>query len=119
MSLLADLLARIKPVGRRGDVPPGLKRIVSDFTASEVIKKKAVLFSGLILLSIAVGIGGMYVMERYRTSSISLHPSPSTLVKESESLLPPSTLTGESPNLPSPLMGEGQGRDDKVEEKPL
>lgn len=70
MSLLADLLSRIKPLSGRGDVPPGLRQTVSDYSRKETIKKKIVIFSLLFILAVAAGAITVYVMDYVKTSAL-------------------------------------------------
>jgi hypothetical protein len=63
VSLLFDLLTRIKPAGRKGDVPPTLKRIVLDLSEKEAIKKKVFIFLVFIILLMVAGVGAAYVIE--------------------------------------------------------
>lgn len=94
MSLLADLLSKIKPYTAKGDVPPGLKNVVSDSAKKETARKKVAILSVLVILAVTAGIGAVYLMDIYlkpskitRTAS-SLQPavieSPKTGVKAQE-----------------------------------
>lgn len=65
MSLLADLLSKVKYHGENRDVPPGLKRIVSDSTGKDVIRKKIVIFSLFAVLAVAGGMVAVYFFELY------------------------------------------------------
>ncbi len=69
MSLLADLLSKVKyksasgMEGHKTDVPPDLKRVVSNSAEKEAVKKRIIIFSVLILFAIISGIGGVYLIE--------------------------------------------------------
>lgn len=66
MSLLADMLSKItltEREGRRVDVPPGLRRTVSDYTKKEASKQRVFILSFLITLFIASGIASFYFAE--------------------------------------------------------
>ncbi|MBI5212514.1 MAG: tetratricopeptide repeat protein [Nitrospirae bacterium] len=65
MSLLADLLSKIKPYTAKGDVPPGLKNVVSDSAKKETVRKKVAIFSILMLLAVIAGVGAVYIMDTY------------------------------------------------------
>jgi len=65
VSLLADLLSKIKPYTAKGDVPPGLKNVVSDSTKKETARKKIVIFSVLVILAVVAGVGAVYIMDIY------------------------------------------------------
>ena len=79
MSLVADLLSKVKPSGRKGDVPPNLKRVVADLSDKRAAKKKIIVYFVLLLLPIAGGIGAVLFKDLYlkpkagtRTSDISV-----------------------------------------------
>lgn len=92
MSLLADLLSKVKNKsasgmeGRKTDVPPNLKRVISNFAEKEAVKKKIIIFSVLILFAIISGIGGVYLMELYIRK-------PSAVKKTAERIAPPQIET--------------------------
>lgn len=71
MSLLADLLSKVKyksasvGEGRKTDVPPDLKRVVSSSAEKEATKKRILILSVLVILAIAAGVGAVYLMELY------------------------------------------------------
>jgi Tfp pilus assembly protein PilF len=71
VSLLADLLSKVKyksasvGEGRKTDVPPDLKRVVSSSAEKEATKKRILILSVLVLLAIAAGVGAVYLMELY------------------------------------------------------
>lgn len=76
MSLLADLLSKVKyksasaGEGRKTDVPPELKRVVSSSAEKETTKKKVLILSVLVLLAIVAGVGAVYLMELYIKPSV-------------------------------------------------
>lgn len=66
MSLLADLLSKLKyQKQEHGDVPLGLKRIVSDSQKRALLKKKLMTFSFFIAFVVISGFGAVYFMESY------------------------------------------------------
>lgn len=97
MSLLADLLSKVKykstPVGegRKTDVPPDLKRVVSSSAEKEATKKKILILSVLLLLAIVGGVGAVYFMELY------IKPSTIKTVRSQES----EVRSQKKPSLPS------------------
>lgn len=79
MSLVAELLSKVKPSGRKGDVPPNLKKVVADLSDKRATKKKIIIYFVLLLLPIAGGIGAILFKDIYlkpkagtRTSDISV-----------------------------------------------
>ena len=66
MSLLADLLSKLKCQKKEhGDVPLGLKRIVSDSQKRALLKKKLMTFSFFIVFVVISGFSAVYFMESY------------------------------------------------------
>ncbi len=65
MSLVADLLSKVKPSGRKGDVPPSLKKVVSDLSDKKTIRKKIIIYSILSLVAIIGGIGTVVFIDVY------------------------------------------------------
>lgn len=70
MSLLVDLLSKVKHRttnigGQKSNVPPDLKRLVSNSTERETVKRKIIVLSVLILFAIIAGIGAIYIVELY------------------------------------------------------
>jgi tetratricopeptide (TPR) repeat protein len=69
VSLLADLLLKIKPRAGRAqsktDIPPGLKNVVSDSAKKESSRKRIAILLVVLLLAVGVGFGSIYVIERY------------------------------------------------------
>lgn len=71
MSLLADLLSKVKyksasgGEGRRTDVPPDLRQVVSSYAEKEATKKRILILSFLGLVAIVAGFGTVYFMELY------------------------------------------------------
>lgn len=66
MSLLADLLSKIKPrTYQEGDVPPGLKRAVSDSSHKEMLRRRIIILSSLLILAIVAGVVTVYVMDMF------------------------------------------------------
>ena len=69
MSLLADMLSKAgrnkNEANKSVDIPPSLKRTVSDYSQKETIRRKVITVSGLAVLFIAFGIAGIYLTNIY------------------------------------------------------
>lgn len=85
MSLLADLLSKVKYEGRKTDVPPDLKRVVSSSAEKEATKKRIIIFSILILFAIVSGVVAVYFMESYIKPSATKKIARTTAPKQIES----------------------------------
>lgn len=91
MSLLADLLSKIKPLSGKGDVPPGLRQTVSDYSRKETIKKKIVILSLLFVLAVAGGVVTVYVMDYAKTSALKTAGRRTTAGNKAAPAAPPSS----------------------------
>jgi hypothetical protein len=65
MSLLADLLSRVKHQGFKRDVPPNLRQVVEDSSERATIKKKVALLSVIVLAAVIAGFGVIYVLNTF------------------------------------------------------
>ncbi|RJQ37996.1 MAG: hypothetical protein C4550_07260 [Nitrospiraceae bacterium] len=65
MSLLADLLSKVKYQGFKSDVPPNLKHAVLNSAEKYAVKKRIIFLSALIFAAIASGAGVVYIMNFY------------------------------------------------------
>jgi tetratricopeptide (TPR) repeat protein len=65
MSLLADLLSKVKYQGLKGEIPPNLKQVVTDSTERSAIMRKVVILSFLMLIAIVTGFGAVYVFDKF------------------------------------------------------
>jgi len=63
MSLLADLLSKIKQPQPKREVPPNLQSIVQSSAARSAARKKTLIISGIILLFVLAGIIVVYVVN--------------------------------------------------------
>ncbi|MBI3593220.1 MAG: tetratricopeptide repeat protein [Nitrospirae bacterium] len=99
MSLLADLLSKVKFQGAKGDIPPNLKQVVSDSAEKAVTRKRIIILSVLVILAVASGFGAVYVMELY------IKPfAVKKTVRPPEKPLPEQTITRPSaPTVAHPL----------------
>ena len=85
MSLLADLLSKVKYQGLKGEIPPNLKQMVADSTERSAVIRKVVILSVLIMTAIVTGFGTVYVFQAF------LKPA---AVKPAASLPQPANLQG-------------------------
>ncbi|BCB97117.1 hypothetical protein JZK55_20390 [Dissulfurispira thermophila] len=81
MSLLADLLSKVKYTGHKADVPPNLKNVVSTSIEKQAIKKRILMFSVFILLAIATGVGTIYFVELYTKPPAKIVKSHETIAR--------------------------------------
>ena len=96
MSLLADLLSKLKCQKKEhGDVPLGLKRIVSDSQKRALLKKKLMTFSFLIAFVVISGFGAVYFMESY-IKPVTIKKS----VQQNINEIIPSGQTSDKANIP-------------------
>jgi len=65
MSLLADLLSKVKYKELKGDIPPNLKQVVADSTARSATTRKVVILFSLMLIAIITGFGAVYVFQAF------------------------------------------------------
>ena len=71
MSLLADLLSKVKYQGFKSDVPPNLKHAVLNSSEKYAVKKRIIFLSVLIFAAVVSGAGAVYIMSFYaRTHEI-------------------------------------------------
>ncbi len=63
MSLLAELLSKVKNQGIKRDVPPNLKQMVENSTEKAAMRKKIIILSSLVLIAVVVGFGAVYYFE--------------------------------------------------------
>lgn len=65
MSLLADLLSKVKYQGHKGDIPPNLRQVVADSTERSAVRRKVAVLTVLTLIAIAAGFGAVYVFQAF------------------------------------------------------
>jgi tetratricopeptide (TPR) repeat protein len=71
VSLLADLLSKVKYQGFKSDVPPNLKHAVLNSSEKYAVKKRIIFLSVLIFAAVVSGAGAVYIMSFYaRTHEI-------------------------------------------------
>lgn len=96
MSLLADLLSKLKyQKNEHGDVPLGLKRIVSDSQKKALLKKKLMTFSFFIAFVVISGFGAVYFMESY-IKPVTVNKS----VQQNSNEIRPSGQTSDKTDIP-------------------
>lgn len=102
MSLLADLLSKIKYQGDRGDVPPGLKRVVSGSIESRAVRSRLMIISGIGLVAVIGGALAVYFMNIYvKPSAVRIPPVPVTSAPPPAPEASSATQTVEPPPLAS------------------
>ncbi len=69
MSLLADLLSKIKQPQTKREVPPNLKSIVLSSASRSAVKRKIIILSGLVLLFVLAGIIAVYFINSVADTS--------------------------------------------------
>lgn len=65
MSLLADLLSKVKHQGLKRDVPPNLKYAVLSSYEKYAAKKRIIFLSSLVLVAAVAGVGAVYLISFY------------------------------------------------------
>ncbi|TAL25326.1 MAG: tetratricopeptide repeat protein [Nitrospirae bacterium] len=97
MSLLADLLSKVKHRGFKSDVPPNLKHAVLTSSERYAAKKKIIFLSILVFAAVASGVGAVYIInfygKLYETKKIAQQ------VKKS-----PEQVIGAGPFIPAPAV---------------
>ncbi len=78
MSLLADLLARIKQPQAKREIPPNLKDIVQSSSNKSSSKRKMVILSSILILFVVTGIAALLFVKQLEQSSDSSIAGPST-----------------------------------------
>jgi len=63
MSLLADLLSKVKYQKHEGGIPPTLERVISDSKKKRVVKKQIFIMGGVALIIVFVGLGFVYYIN--------------------------------------------------------
>jgi Tfp pilus assembly protein PilF len=98
MSLLVDLLSKIKTKESRKDIPPGLRRTVVDGTYKKKTRRKVLILSTLVLIVFLAGFGTIYVMETFKTS---LSTTIATKTDSKQTIIPTANIRDEGPPNPS------------------
>lgn len=65
MSLLADMLSKVKHQGLKSDVPPNLRQAVLSSSGKYAAKKKLMFVSVLVFAAIVSGAGAVYIISLY------------------------------------------------------
>lgn len=107
MSLLADLLSKVKYVGLKGDVPPNLKQVVADSAERTANVKKAFFITALMAAAVITGFGAVYVAQTFlRPASapppVSL-PQPGNIQSAARPETPPAAVQAPPPAVPAPV----------------
>lgn len=77
MSLLADLLSKVKHQDQQSSIPPNLARIIQKSSQKKKVERKFVILLVTILFFVVVGLGAVYFFESYLKS-----PSTRTAVRQ-------------------------------------
>lgn len=76
MSLLSDILSKIRPPEPRKEIPPKLRSTVSEMRRRELTQKRVILLLIFSILTISAGFGVVYILEnhvrRQTSSSVAL-----------------------------------------------
>lgn len=80
MSLLADLLAKIKQPQETRQVPPNLKNIVQSSSRQSPARKRLVLLSGIFLTAVIAGIALVYFVRPLLETESTIQSTPSGMV---------------------------------------
>lgn len=93
MSLLADLLSKVKSTGGKRDVPPDLREVVAKSVRSAAFRKKIIVLSLAALLAVGSGFGAVYLLEIYVKSTVKPPVEPKdgqkTAVRSTATVPPP------------------------------
>lgn len=89
MSLLADLLSKVKHQEPKGAIPPNLAQIVRDSTKKSKVDKKVILLLILIVLIVSIGFGAVYYMNIFLKSSNDISQRKQLLTQNPEKNVPP------------------------------
>lgn len=99
MSLLADLLSKVKYVGLKGDVPPNLKQVVADSAERTANVKKAFFITALMVAAVITGFGAVYVAQTFLRPVSA--PPPVSLPQPGSVQAPPAAV--QAPQAPVPV----------------
>ncbi len=68
MSLIMDLLSKVKTDEKKTGIPPDLRKTVIDSTLKEKVRKKIIILSAIVVIAFIGGFGVVYYMESYTKS---------------------------------------------------
>jgi tetratricopeptide (TPR) repeat protein len=93
MSLLADLLSKVKHGKREGGIPPTLEKVILDEKKKRNVKKQIIILAGLALFMVLAGLGVVYytnvVMEpSFKSRSVRTNIQPALQPQKIESKQP-------------------------------
>jgi hypothetical protein len=116
MSLLADLLSRIKHPQTKGEVPPNLKSIVQSSSLKSSAKKKIIILSVILAVFVLAGVGALFFVKQLEQSSVT------SMVDSQEPVVRENVKTGK-PAINTVQTGQTQKAADssisKVEKEPV
>ena len=73
MSLIADLLSKIQHHKEKGDIPPGLKKIVSKAAVKNATRRRIVIYSLFLAGAVMAGFAVVYFVESYGKQDMTGH----------------------------------------------
>ncbi|MBA4348645.1 MAG: hypothetical protein C0415_01455 [Thermodesulfovibrio sp.] len=86
MSIIADLLSKLKFQGNKGDVPPGLKKVVLDDVKKRDTHRKIIAIAALVLVAVLSGLATIQLIDTYIKPS---KPAPGVASKAKPAPEPP------------------------------
>jgi Tfp pilus assembly protein PilF len=90
LSLLADLLSKVKHQDQQSSVPPDLARIIQKSAQKKKVERKFIVLLVIMLLFVVIGFGAVYFFESYLTSpSKSIAARQDLAPRETQRNIPP------------------------------
>ena len=90
MSLLADLLSKVKHQDQQSSVPPDLARIIQKSAQKKKVERKFIVLLVIMLLFVVIGFGAVYFFESYLASpSKSIAARQDLAPRETQRNIPP------------------------------
>jgi len=106
MSLLADLLSKVKTQGSKRDVPPGLKQIVENSAERAAKTRRIVILSVFLFTAVISGVGSVYLFNTFiKKLAAVMSPvrqQPGNLIAVQSTVLPAPAVSAPAPAPPSP-----------------
>jgi Flp pilus assembly protein TadD len=103
MSLLSDLLSKVKLETPKGGIPPTLTRVISDSHKRKATRRKLIVAASAALIIILTGLGAVYFMGALLRS----FPKPSRVAMNTQrpsTAAPPSTAAAPELSSPQPTL---------------
>ncbi|OPY79684.1 MAG: Tetratricopeptide repeat protein [Syntrophorhabdus sp. PtaU1.Bin058] len=128
MSLLADLLSKVKHQDQQSSVPPDLARIIQKSAQKKKVERKFIILLVFMLLFVIIGFGAVYFFESYLTSpsgGIAARQNPAP--RETQRNIPPApspppvtqgaSIAGQTPEVAPPVSQPENQAEPKVAPK--